>query len=101
EGVDLHPTEPWVLTGLSNGQAHIYHAEAGDLLKTFEVANVPACCINFIARDHRLVAGSDDFQLRVFNRKPHPCRSHKFRSASRLHTLSSGSSDVKRGANRK
>ncbi|KAJ3966445.1 coatomer WD associated region-domain-containing protein [Lentinula raphanica] len=71
KGVDFHPTEPWVLTGLYNGQVHIYHAETGALLKTFEVADVPVRCIKFIARKNWFVAGSDDFQLRVFNYNTH------------------------------
>ncbi|KAE9402636.1 Coatomer, beta' subunit [Gymnopus androsaceus JB14] len=71
KGVDLHPTEPWVLTGLYNGQVHIYHTESGALLKTFEVSDVPVRCIKFIPRKNWFVAGSDDFQLRVFNYNTH------------------------------
>ncbi|KAJ3899890.1 coatomer protein [Lentinula edodes] len=71
KGVDFHPTEPWVLTGLYNGQVHIHHTETGALLKTFEVADVPVRCIKFIARKNWFVAGSDDFQLRVFNYNTH------------------------------
>lgn len=69
--MDLHPTEPWVLTGLYNGQVHIYHTETGALLKTFEVSDVPVLCIRFIPRKNWFVAGSDDFQLRVFNYNTH------------------------------
>ncbi|KAF9074741.1 coatomer WD associated region-domain-containing protein [Rhodocollybia butyracea] len=71
KGVDFHPTEPWVLTGLYNGQVHIYHTDTGALLKTFEVSDVPVRCIRFIARKNWFVAGSDDFQLRVFNYNTH------------------------------
>ncbi|KIK57342.1 hypothetical protein GYMLUDRAFT_46217 [Collybiopsis luxurians FD-317 M1] len=71
KGVDFHPTEPWVLTGLYNGQVHIYHVDTGALLKTFEVADVPVRCIKFITRKNWFVAGSDDFQLRIFNYNTH------------------------------
>ena len=40
-------------------------------MKTFEVAEVPVRCCRFIARKSWFVAGSDDFQLRVFNYNTH------------------------------
>ncbi|GLB34322.1 putative the coatomer is a cytosolic protein complex that binds to dilysine motifs and reversibly associates with Golgi non- clathrin-coated vesicles, which further mediate biosynthetic protein transport from the ER, via the Golgi up to the trans Golgi network [Lyophyllum shimeji] len=52
KGVDFHPTEPWLLSGLYNG-------------------TVPVRCVKFIARKNWFVAGSDDFQLRVFNYNTH------------------------------
>ncbi|KNZ72668.1 Coatomer subunit beta', partial [Termitomyces sp. J132] len=67
KGVDFHPTEPWLLTGLYNGSVNIYNHETGVIVKTFEVAEVPVRCVKFIARKNWFVAGSDDFQLRVFN----------------------------------
>ncbi|KAK7053051.1 Coatomer subunit beta' [Paramarasmius palmivorus] len=71
KGVDFHPTEPWIITGLYNGTVNIYNHETGALVKTFEVAEVPVRCIKFIARKNWFVAGSDDFQLRVFNYNTH------------------------------
>ncbi|EIN11093.1 coatomer beta' subunit [Punctularia strigosozonata HHB-11173 SS5] len=71
KGVDFHPTEPWLLTGLYNGTVNIYNRETGALLKTFEVSEVPVRCVRFIARKNWFVAGSDDFQLRVFNYNTH------------------------------
>ncbi|KAK7461035.1 Coatomer subunit beta' [Stygiomarasmius scandens] len=71
KGVDFHPTEPWILTGLYNGTVNIYNHETGALVKTFEVAEVPVRCIKFIARKNWFVCGSDDFQLRVFNYNTH------------------------------
>ncbi|KAF7432578.1 hypothetical protein PC9H_004520 [Pleurotus ostreatus] len=71
KGVDFHPTEPWLLTGLYNGTVNIYNHETGALIKTFEVAEVPVRCVKFIARKNWFVAGSDDFQLRVFNYNTH------------------------------
>ncbi|KAK0207142.1 coatomer protein [Desarmillaria ectypa] len=71
KGIDFHPTEPWVLTGLYNGTVNIYNHETGALVKTFEVAEVPVRCVKFIARKNWFVAGSDDFQLRVYNYNTH------------------------------
>ncbi|OBZ70384.1 Coatomer subunit beta' [Grifola frondosa] len=71
KGVDFHPTEPWILTGLYNGTVNIYNHETGALIKTFEVAEVPVRCVRFIPRKNWFVAGSDDFQLRVFNYNTH------------------------------
>jgi coatomer subunit beta' len=42
KGVDFHPTEPWLLTGLYKGTVNIYNHETG--VKTFEVAEVPVRC---------------------------------------------------------
>ncbi|KAK0230129.1 coatomer protein [Armillaria fumosa] len=71
KGIDFHPTEPWLLTGLYNGTVNIYNHETGALVKTFEVAEVPVRCVKFIARKNWFVAGSDDFQLRVYNYNTH------------------------------
>ncbi|KAF9034097.1 coatomer protein [Panaeolus papilionaceus] len=71
KGVDFHPTEPWLLTGLYNGTVNIYNHETGAVVKTFEVAEVPVRCVRFITRKNWFVAGSDDFQLRVFNYNTH------------------------------
>lgn len=59
------------MTGLYNGTVNIYNHETGALIKTFEVSEVPARCVKFIARKNWFVVGSDDFQLRVFNYNTH------------------------------
>ncbi|PCH40710.1 coatomer beta' subunit [Wolfiporia cocos MD-104 SS10] len=71
KGVDFHPTEPWLLTGLYNGTVNVYNYETGAIVKTFEVSEVPVRCARFIPRKNWFVAGSDDFQLRVFNYNTH------------------------------
>jgi coatomer subunit beta' len=50
---------------------NIYNHETGALIKSFEVSEVPARCVKFIARKNWFVVGSDDFQLRVFNYNTH------------------------------
>jgi coatomer subunit beta' len=67
KGIDFHPTEPWVLTTLYSGHVHIWSYETGTTIKTFELTDVPVRAGRFIARRNWLVAGSDDFQLRVVN----------------------------------
>ncbi|EPQ58853.1 coatomer protein [Gloeophyllum trabeum ATCC 11539] len=71
KGVDFHPTEPWLLTGLYNGSVNIYNHETGALVRTFEVAEVPVRCVRFIPRKNWFVAGCDDFHVRVFNYNTH------------------------------
>ncbi|KAH8814640.1 coatomer protein [Flagelloscypha sp. PMI_526] len=71
KGVSFHPTEPWLLCGLYNGQAVILNKETSAVVKSFDVSDVPVRCVSFIARKNWFVAGSDDFQLRVFNYNTH------------------------------
>ncbi|VDO89359.1 unnamed protein product [Heligmosomoides polygyrus] len=36
--VDLHPTEPWLLAALYNGNVHIWNYDNQQLVKSFEVS---------------------------------------------------------------
>ncbi|CAI5448402.1 unnamed protein product [Caenorhabditis angaria] len=65
--VDLHPTEPWLLAALYNGNVHIWNYETQQLVKSFEVCDVPVRCAKFIARKSWIVTGSDDMHVRIFN----------------------------------
>ncbi|KCV71146.1 hypothetical protein H696_02096 [Fonticula alba] len=67
KAVDFHPTEPWVLACLYNGQALIWNFETQTLLKTFEVSELPVRTGCFIARKNWIVVGADDMHIRVFN----------------------------------
>ncbi|KAG2186148.1 hypothetical protein INT43_002586 [Umbelopsis isabellina] len=71
KSVDFHPTEPWVLASLYNGNVYIWNYETQALVKTFEVADVPVRAAKFIARKNWIVTGSDDSQIRVFNYNTH------------------------------
>ena len=53
-----------------NGTVNIYNHETA-LAKAFDASTVPVRCVRFIARKNWLVAGSDDFQLCVFNYNTH------------------------------
>lgn len=66
--MDLHPTEPWILAGLYDGNVIIYNIETGKVVKAFEIApGTPVRCARFVARLSLVVAGSDDFMLRAVN----------------------------------
>ncbi|KRY16903.1 Coatomer subunit beta' [Trichinella patagoniensis] len=65
--VDLHPTEPWMLCSLYNGNVHAWNYETQTLLKSFEVCDLPVRSAKFVPRKSWVLTGSDDMQVRVFN----------------------------------
>ncbi|KAL2760177.1 hypothetical protein ACRALDRAFT_1046563 [Sodiomyces alcalophilus JCM 7366] len=67
KGIDFHPQEPWILTTLYSGHAYIWSYETQQIVKTFELTDVPVRAGRFVARKNWIVCGSDDFQLRVYN----------------------------------
>ncbi|XP_031563189.1 coatomer subunit beta'-like [Actinia tenebrosa] len=67
KSVDLHPTEPWMLASLYNGNVHIWNFESQTLIKTFEVTDLPVRVSRFVPRKNWVLTGSDDMMLRVFN----------------------------------
>ncbi|KND01211.1 uncharacterized protein SPPG_04301 [Spizellomyces punctatus DAOM BR117] len=71
KSVDFHPTEPWLLAALYNGTVYIWNHENQNLVKTFEITDLPVRAARFIARKSWLIAGSDDMQVRVFNYNTH------------------------------
>ncbi|XP_074654066.1 coatomer subunit beta'-like isoform X2 [Tubulanus polymorphus] len=79
--VDLHPSEPWMLASLYNGNVHIWNHESQQLIKSFEVCDLPVRTARFIARKNWVVTGSDDMQVRVFNYNTLE-RVHQFESHS-------------------
>ncbi|KAG7154406.1 Coatomer subunit beta-like 1 [Homarus americanus] len=67
KSVDLHPTEPWMLASLYNGNVHVWNIESQQLVKSFEVCDLPVRAARFVARKNWVVTGSDDMQVRVYN----------------------------------
>jgi coatomer subunit beta' len=67
KGIDFHPHEPWALTTLYSGHVYIWSYETQQIVKTFELTDVPVRAGRFIARKNWIVCGSDDFQMRVYN----------------------------------
>ncbi|KAI9208226.1 coatomer WD associated region-domain-containing protein [Polychytrium aggregatum] len=71
KALDYHPTEPWLLTALYNGNVYIWNHETQTIVKTFETTDLPVRAAKFIPRKSWLVTGSDDMQIRVFNYNTH------------------------------
>ncbi|KAI1335801.1 coatomer WD associated region-domain-containing protein [Xylariaceae sp. FL0016] len=67
KAIDFHPQEPWILTTLYSGHVYIWSYETQQIVKTFELTDVPVRAGRFVARKNWIVCGSDDFQLRVYN----------------------------------
>jgi len=65
--VDIHPTEPWMLASLYNGNVHVWNHESSQLIKSFEVCDLPVRAAKFVPRKNWVITGSDDMQVRVFN----------------------------------
>ncbi|KAG0612132.1 hypothetical protein M758_6G004300 [Ceratodon purpureus] len=65
--VDLHPTEPWILSTLYTGSVYIWNYQNQTLVKSFEVTELPVRSAKFIPRKQWIVAGSDDMFIRVYN----------------------------------
>ncbi len=61
---DLHPTEPWMLASLYNGNVHVWNHENQTLVKSFEVCDLPVRAAKFVPRKNWVVTGSDDMQVR-------------------------------------
>ncbi|MEW5308232.1 MAG: hypothetical protein WDW38_000207 [Sanguina aurantia] len=67
KGVDLHPTEPWLLANLYNGNVYIWNWSDQTLVKSFEITELPVRSAKFVARKQWLITGSDDMIVRIFN----------------------------------
>ncbi|CAH1776242.1 unnamed protein product [Owenia fusiformis] len=67
KAVDLHPSEPWMLASLYNGNVHIWNHESQQIIKSFEVCDLPVRAARFVARKNWVVTGSDDMHVRVYN----------------------------------
>jgi coatomer subunit beta' len=65
--VDMHPTEPWILTSLYNGHVYIWNYKTQAQVKSFEVTDLPVRTGKFIARKQWVITGSDDMFIRVYN----------------------------------
>jgi len=67
KSVEIHPSEPWVLSALYNGNVYIWDYDSGALVKSFEVSELPIRCAKFVVRKQWFVACSDDLQIRAYN----------------------------------
>lgn len=67
KAIDFHPTEPWLITSMYNGQVSLYNYQTSAIIKTFEITDVPIRACRFVARKNWFLCGSDDFMLRCYN----------------------------------
>ncbi|XP_052832587.1 coatomer subunit beta' [Octopus bimaculoides] len=67
KSVDLHSSEPWMLASLYNGNVHIWNLESQQLIKSFEICDLPVRAARFVSRKNWIITGSDDMHIRVFN----------------------------------
>mmetsp|Transcript_1936 Transcript_1936/g.2994 ORF Transcript_1936/g.2994 Transcript_1936/m.2994 type:complete len:1036 (+) Transcript_1936:110-3217(+) len=67
KGVELHPSEPWLMSNLYNGNIMIYNINDGTLVKSFEITEQPVRAAKFVGRKQWLITGADDMLIRVFN----------------------------------
>jgi len=67
KNVDIHPTEPWVLSAMYNGHVFLWNYSTQTLVKSFEVSDQPVRCSKFAPRKQWIIAGADDMQIRVYN----------------------------------
>lgn len=55
-----------MLCALYNGHVHVMNYENQQLVKDFEVCDVPVRSARFVARKNWVITGSDDMQVRHF-----------------------------------
>ena len=67
KGVELHPTEPWILANLYSGNVYIWNHTTNTLVKSFEVTELPVRTAKWVVRKQWIVCGSDDMFIRVYN----------------------------------
>ena len=67
KGIDVHPTEPWILANLYTGHVVIWNYTNNTVVKTIEVTDLPVRASKFVPRKQWIVSGSDDMFVRVFN----------------------------------
>lgn len=65
--MDLHSSEPWVLSAMYSGSVVIWNYDTETLVKTFEVSTLPVRSAKFIDRKQWFIACSDDMKIRVYN----------------------------------
>ncbi|CAD6336442.1 unnamed protein product [Miscanthus lutarioriparius] len=67
KSVDLHSTEPWIMSSLYSGSVCIWNYQTQTMVKSFEVSELPVRSAKFIARKQWVVAGADDMFICVYN----------------------------------
>ncbi|XP_049848921.1 coatomer subunit beta'-like [Schistocerca gregaria] len=63
--VDIHPTDPWIVSSLYNGSILIYNYRTQTLFKQIDATDCPIRSVKFVARKQWVVSASDDKFIRV------------------------------------
>ena len=67
KGISFHPTRPWLLCSLHDGQIQLWDYRLGTLLETFDEHDGPVRSVDFHPSQPLFVSGGDDYKIRVWN----------------------------------
>jgi coatomer protein complex subunit alpha (xenin) len=73
KGLSFHPTRPWILASLHNGEIQLYDYRIRTLLDRFDEHEGPVRGINFHSSQPLFVSGGDDYKIKVWNYKQRRC----------------------------
>ena len=65
--IDMHSTEPWILTSLFTGKVYIWNYITGDVVRQWDVCSSPVRACRFVERKQWIIIGCDDLKIRVYN----------------------------------
>ena len=64
KGISFHPTRPWLLCSLHDGQIQLWDYRVGTLLETFDEHDGPVRSVDFHSTQPLFVSGGDDYKIR-------------------------------------
>ena len=67
KGISFHPTRPWILCSLHDGQIQLWDYRTKTLLETFTEHDGPVRSVDFHPSQPLFVSGGDDYKIRVWN----------------------------------
>jgi len=66
KSVDIHPSKPWALAALYNGNVMIWDYKTS-IVKSSKLSELPVRCAKFIARKQWVLATSDNMRMRIYS----------------------------------
>ena len=73
KGVSFHPTRPWILCSLHDGQIQLWDYRVGTLLETYQEHEGPVRSVDFHPTQPIFVSGGDDYKIRMWNYRQKRC----------------------------
>lgn len=67
KSVEIHSTQPWLLTALHTGSVQIWNTDTHTLERTVQVGSTPVRAARFVSTKPWVVTGADDGLVRVFD----------------------------------